>query len=216
MKNIVLVAGLTLLFASACNSEKREKTADTVATDTTVTPVDTTKNEPVDSAAVKKAWETYMTPGNEHQMLAKSTGNWLAEITFYQPDGSIASTSTGIKSESKMILGNRYLQATYKGEIDGMPFEGVGTTGYDNARKIFISSWIDNMGTGIMYLEGTYKESTKTLTSLGVATDAVTGKGIRVREVLTFVDDNIQIMEMFDTKDGKESKTMSIKMTRDN
>ena len=35
-----------------------------------------------------------------------------------------------------------------------------------------------------------------------------------VRETLKFIDDNNQQMEMFDIKDGKESKTMSIKLTR--
>lgn len=27
-----------------------------------------------------------------------------------------------------------------------MPFEGISTLGYDNAKKTFFSTWIDNMG----------------------------------------------------------------------
>jgi hypothetical protein len=35
-----------------------------------------------------------------------------------------------------------------------MPFEGISTLGYDNAKKTFFSTWIDNMGTGMMVMEG--------------------------------------------------------------
>lgn len=49
----------------------------------------------------------------------------------------------------------------------GMPFEGHGTLAYDNHRKMFVSTWIDNMGSGIMVLEGTYDDASKTLTLMG-------------------------------------------------
>ncbi len=112
--------------------------------------------------------------------------------------------------ESKMILGGRYQQSTYIGNIDGMPFEGVNTLAYDNARKIYISTWVDNMGTGIMYMEGTYDAVTTTMNFKGKATDVVSGKDIEVREIFKIVDDKTHSMEMFETKDGKEMKTMSI------
>lgn len=213
MKNLITAAVLILLLATACNSEKKGSTTDTSAADTSIVTSDTT-TKPVDSAAMMKAWEAYMKPGNEHQMLSKSTGNWEVEISFYAPDGSIASTSPGIKAETKMILGGRYQHSTYKGDMDGMPFEGMNTLAFDNSRKVYISTWIDNMGTGLMYAEGNFVESKKQMTFKGTATDAASGKQIPFREVLTIVDDNNQLMEMYDTKDGKESKTMSIRLVR--
>jgi len=48
-----------------------------------------------------------------------------------------------------VILGNRYLQSTYKGNMDGIRFEGWGLMGYDNQKQEFVSTWADNMGTGI-------------------------------------------------------------------
>jgi hypothetical protein len=95
-----------------------------------------------------------------------------------------------------------------------MPFEGISTLAYDNARKIYLSTWIDNMGTGIMQLEGTFDEAAKTMNFKGKATDVSTGKDITVREVFKLVDDNTQTMEMYETKDGKEMKTMSILLKR--
>ena len=44
----------------------------------------------------------------------------------------------------------------------GMPFQGMSTMAYDNGKKTFMSTWIDNMGTGILETEGTYDAGTKT------------------------------------------------------
>lgn len=207
MKTINVVLSVVLLFAVACNSEKKGKGADSGAV-----AASDTASKPADTAAMNKAWATYMTPGEVHQMLARGNGKWDAEISFYySPDSPSVNKAT---CENRMILGGRYQQSTYKGAVDGMPFEGVATLAYDNAKKIYISTWIDNMGTGIMYMEGTFDSATKTMNMKGSATDVVSGKDIAVREVFKLVDDNTQTMEMFETKDGKEMKTMSILLKR--
>ncbi len=207
MKRINLVLSVVLLFAVACNSEKKSTDADT----STAAASDTI-SKPVDTATMNKAWANYMTPGEVHQMLAKADGKWDAEISFYySPDSPSVSKTI---CENKMILGGRYQQSTYKGAIDGMPFEGMGTLAYDNAKKLYISTWVDNMGTGIMYMEGSYDDATKTMNMKGRATDVVSGKDIAVREIFKLVDDNTQTMEMFETKEGKETKTMSILLKR--
>jgi Protein of unknown function (DUF1579) len=212
MKNLMLAVGMVMLFAIACNSEKKESTSDNKMVNTSMAD---TASKPIDSAEMMKAWEAYMKPGNEHQWLAKSAGNWEAEISFLAPDGSVMSTNPGIKAETKMVLGGRYQQSTYKGIMDKMPFEGMNTMAYDNARKVYISTWMDNMGTGLMYAEGNFdKGNNKVMTFKGNTTDPASGKQIPFREVFTIVDDNNQLMEMYDTKEGKETKTMSIKLVR--
>ena len=50
------------------------------------------------------------------------------------------------------------------GKMKDMQFKGMGIEGYDNVKKKFVGSWIDNMGTGIMMSEGTYDPATKTFT----------------------------------------------------
>jgi len=113
-----------------------------------------------------------------------------------------------------MILGGRYQRSVHTGDMMGMPFEGISTTGYDNGRKVFFSTWIDNMGTGIMYMEGKYDAAKKMLELKGTTTDPVTGKAMPVRQTLRWVDANTQEMEMFNTANGKEYKSMVIKLTR--
>ena len=160
-----------------------------------------------------KAWMSYMTPGDMHKMLAKDDGQWNEEVTLWMAPGAPPTKSTATVT-NKMIMGGRYQESKHTGTMMGMPFEGYGLVGYDNARKVFVSSWIDNMGTGIMFMEGKWDEKTKTINFTGKATDALTGKEIAVRETFVLIDPNKQKMEMFMTQDGKEHKSMEIVFTR--
>ena len=163
--------------------------------------------------AMMKAWEKYMTPGDMHTMIAKSDGTWNADVTMWMKPGAPPEKSTGV-CENKMILGGRYQQTIHRGTAMGKPFEGMGLMAYDNAKKIFIWTWVDNMGTGVMYLEGIWDEATKTINFKGKSVDPSTGKDMDIREVYKQVDDNNEFMEMYCTMDGKEMKTMEIKFTR--
>jgi hypothetical protein len=164
-------------------------------------------------AAEQKAWMDYMTPGNAHQMLAKSNGEWNEEMTMWMEPGAqpVKSTATAVNT---MILGGRYQHSKHTGNVMGMPFEGVAITGFDNIKKVYVSTWIDNMGTGIMYSEGKWNEATKTVEFKGTGVDPMSGKELKIRQVMKIVDDNTETMEMFTTVDGKEFKSMEIKMTR--
>lgn len=166
-----------------------------------------------DSAAMMKAWEAYMTPGKYHQMLAKDDGNWNEEITMWMsPSGPPEkSTATAVNT---MIMGGRYQESVHTGNFNGMPFEGRSIVGYDNGRKMYVSSWIDNMGTGIMYMEGRWDDKSKSIIFKGKSFDPMTNKEVMIRQVFKPIDDNTQILEMYDTKMGKEMKTMEIKFTR--
>lgn len=162
--------------------------------------------------AAQKAWMDYMTPGPMHKMMSMATGTWNTDITFWMsPDGP-SSKSTGT-CVYRMVLGDRYQESVHTGDMGGMQFEGHGITAYDNAKKVFQSIWYDNMGTGIMVLEGKLDEAARTLTFTGQSTDPM-GKPLGIREVFKWVDDNTQMMEMYMMQDGKEFKSMEMKLTR--
>jgi len=164
--------------------------------------------------AEMKAWMDYMTPGDVHKMMASWDGEWKGDITMWMAPEAPPTKSTG-SCTNKMIMGGRYQLGTFTGDFSGMPFEGQSTLAYDNAKKKFISTWIDNMGTGVMVLEGTWNPGSKSLTTNGSCVDPMTGKDIKVREVFTVVDDKTQKMEMFMTPaGGKEYKSMEILFTR--
>lgn len=160
-----------------------------------------------------KKWMEYSTPSEIHKMLAASDGEWKEDITFWMAPGAPESKMKA-SCVNKMVLGGRYQESRHTGDFMGMPFEGIGTLAYDNARKVFINTWIDNMGTGIMYLEGTWDAKTKTVNLSGKMTDPMTGKETRVREEFKIIDDNTQEMTQYTEQGGKEFKNMHIKITR--
>lgn len=164
-------------------------------------------------AAMEKAWMAFMTPGDIHKMIAASDGDWNEEITMWM-DPAAPPTKTTATCTNSMIMDGRYQQSIHKGEYNGMPFHGMSIWGYNNGRKMFESTWIDNMGTGVMFMEGVWDEKSKTATMKGKNTDPVTGKTVQAREIFRFIDDNTQMLEMYETRDGKEMKTMEIKFTR--
>jgi hypothetical protein len=135
-----------------------------------------------------KAMMTYSTPGEIHKMLAKSVGVWTATVTMWMQPGAPPTTSTA-QATNEMILGGRYLQSKNTGDFSGMPFEGISILGYDNAKKMFVNSWIDNFGTGMMYLTGKWDPSTQSINLSGSMVDPVSGKDIPVRQTTKIVDD---------------------------
>jgi len=164
--------------------------------------------------AEEKAWMDFMTPGEEHNMMARDNGKWEEEITFYMAPGAPPTTAKATCT-NEMILGNRYQRSVHTGEMMGMPFEGISTMGYDKGRKVFVNTWIDNMGTGVMYSEGKYDPAKKMIELKGTHTDPSTGKSVPFRETMRWIDSNTQEMEMFmQGPDGKEFKSMVIKFKR--
>jgi len=198
----LLIIGLTFV---SCKKEDIQKNE----SETTPKEEVTAETKP-DSAMVAKAWTDYATPSKAHEMLTKDTGTWEAELTFWSPDNPQEMKSTATVTY-KMIMGNRYQEGVYSGDMFGMPFEGKGTVAYDNATEEFVSTWIDNMGTGMMVTRGKHDETTKTSTFYGEMVDPVTKKTKKVKEIITYIDENNQKMEMFDVLEaGKEFKSMQV------
>jgi hypothetical protein len=167
-----------------------------------------------DSATMMKNWQEYMTPGDVHKMMAKWDGAWNGEVTMWMYPGAPEqkSKSTAV---NKMIMNGLYQESNHSGDMMGMPFNGKSTVAYDIHRKEFVSTWIDNMGSGIMVLKGPWDEATKTINLKGKMTDPGTKQDSEVRETFKITDDNTQEMEMFVMMpDGKEFKTMHINYSR--
>jgi len=160
-----------------------------------------------------KAMMAYATPGEVHKLLASSVGTWTCDVTIWMQPGA-APMKTTSETKNEMILGGRYLQGTNNGTFSGQPFQGISTTAYDNAKKLFINTWIDNMGTGMVYLTGTWDDQHKCINFAGTMVDPSSGKDMPIREVMKFIDPNTQMMEMYVGAGSKEFKNMEIKFTK--
>ncbi|MES2850151.1 MAG: DUF1579 domain-containing protein [Bacteroidota bacterium] len=160
-----------------------------------------------DSAAMMKAWMDFATPSAMHKWIASLNGNWDADITSYgNPANPERSKGTAVYSS---LLNGLYQEGKVTGNMMGMPFEGKSWMGYDNSKKEFVVTWIDNIGSGIILMKGKYDEATKTLTLKGSQTDPFTGKDSDIREIMKVIDNDNYSMEMYGTgPDGKEVKFM--------
>jgi hypothetical protein len=167
-----------------------------------------------DDTTARALYLKYITPGEMHKMMATWEGKWDAEITAWMDASTPAQNATG-KVENKMIMNGLYQLATFSADLMGTPYEGQGTTGFNNLRGLFETTWIDNMSSAILKMEGFWNGSTKTMNLKGRMLDPFTATTKAVRQTLKIVDDNTQIMEMFQTgADGKEFRMMQIKYTR--
>lgn len=156
--------------------------------------------------------QKYATPGPMHDLLKPMVGTWKAVTKAWMSPGD--PTVNAGTCENTWILGGRFLQTTYKGEFGGMPFEGFGIMGYDNQKKEFVSTWADNMGTGIAFSNGTADASGKVLTLSSTMTDPMTGKPVNYKMVTKVTDENQHAMSMITMKDGKEHTDFEISYTR--
>ncbi len=210
-KQLLVFAAFAAMVVSCTNNNENTSMKDTTSKEE---KKELPPPPPLDSVAQMKAWQDYSSPSKVHEMIASWNGIWNAENTQWMDSKAPPAITKGTAT-NKMILGGRFQEMNYKGEIMGMPFEGIGTLGYDNALQIFTSTWIDNMGTGVMTMEGQWDEATKTINFKGKSTDPMTKKTMDMREVFTVIDANNQKMEMFGKgMDGKEFKMMEIKFTR--
>lgn len=210
MRNTSLIFCAVVLLMTACNDNSKNATAttDSTATAVTATKTDAAPAAMPDSAAMVKAWEDFKTPGDMHKWMAKTNGSWEGEVTqWMDPNAPPAKSKASITQSS--ALGGRYVISKYSGSMMGMPMEGISTLGYDNAKKLFVNTWVDNLGTGIVQMSGTYDEATKTLNLKGFQTDPMTGKESDIREELTTIDNDSYTMIMYGAgMDGKEMKFM--------
>ena len=216
MKRITLTICAAALLFAACNSKEEKKSGDSKETTNEGKMEEKAAWIPVDSAMMDKAWKDNMVISDHHKMLAKATGTWAGETTMWMADGAPPTKST-TTSTTKMLYNGLYQESTHSGDMMGMPFEGRSLTGYDNMKKEFFSTWIDNMGSGIYVMTGQMDETGKKLTLTGTM-KCMNGQDATMREVFTFTDDNNHLLEMYgpDPKTGKEYKNMEIKYTRKN
>lgn len=175
-----------------------------------------------DPAAQKAAMDEMMkvmvqagTPGDPHKKLAELTGTWDATTSMMMGPGVPPSTSKGTTTY-KTVLGGRFVMMEMKGEMMGMPMEGVGFLGYDNVNKKYTMFWIDNFGTVMSTAEGAADRSGKVITLYGKMDEPTTGEhGKNVKYVYRLVDKERHTFEIHHlSSDEPNTKVLEVVYTR--
>ena len=157
---------------------------------------------PEQQAMMQKMME-FATPGEQHKLLAKRVGSWTLKVSSWSAPDAPPMTSEGT-SEVKSILDGRYIEEIATGSFSGMPFNGRGITGYDNLKKKYVGTWVDNMGTGVSVSEGEYDAAKKAFTYMGTWPDAMSGEYKPMKGVESWTGPDTYKAEAFcQTPDGK-------------
>jgi hypothetical protein len=163
---------------------------------------------------LKAAWEKSMTKTEEHKLLEDMSGKWEAAVKFWAQPGANPNISAA-KSVSKSVLDGKFLLEDYQGSFAGKPFQGMNIMGYDTVLKKFNNYWVDNMGTGAIYSEGSYDPATNTIALNGDVADPITQTKKPTYSTIKIIDKDNHLLEMFDIfPDGKKFKTLEIAYKR--
>jgi Protein of unknown function (DUF1579) len=205
--------------ASAQTPAPQPSTPPTSVTSPAVSAPATTAASPNEAEMMKQMMELAKLNDN-HKLLADFAGSWSTSVKMMEP-GKEPTVSKGSVTY-KSIMNGRYVIGDHTGSMkmpgaDGkmkdFTFKGMSTDGYDNVKQKFTSSWMDNMGTGIMIMEGTYDPATKTFTYTGEM-EMVPGMKAPVRSVVKVTDKNHRTFEWYENRGGQEMKTLEIDYTR--
>lgn len=146
----------------------------------------------------------YSAPGNNHKLLQSLAGEWNfrdAKLAFVKGTLSRKAIYNG-RFCLVIITGGKLKVPIANGEMKEENYQSMQIEGYDNPRKAFVTTSINNhIGSDIQEQTGVYdagkKQFTYTWESLLLPTAAVTNK-----RVLSIVDDNHYKEEFFEVQDG--------------
>lgn len=153
-------------------------------------------------------------PGDARQHLEVMVGEWSMGVHFWsapdtEPEVSNASAS------SSWLLGERFVQTVFTGEIQGRPFEGLRIEGFDEAAEEFVTTWRDNRGTHTLVFRGQCDSGCRLRTMTAELTDPGSQLKLQVKAVTTLVDENSYTYESFIvTPSGSEFKNLELVATR--
>lgn len=153
-------------------------------------------------------------------MMTRSNGTWIGKATLqFSPDAPRVDGGTALLVNT-MAMDGLYQISEIKGNSAmGKPWTGLRITGYDNDRKVFTRAMIgDGESTGGVAMEGTWDETTQSLTMPFRKLDPSTGKERNLKEVYKIIDENTEMLEIYatDPKTKKEFKLLNVNWTRKN
>jgi hypothetical protein len=178
------------------------------------TAADDPKAKAAQQQAAMEAMMKAATPGDAHKKLGAMVGTFNTDVKMWMDPAAPPTGGTGV-SENTWALDGRFVEQRFNGTFMGMPFHGIGYTGYDNIKKHYIGSWMDNMTTSMMVSTGTVSADGKSITFMSTMDDPMTGKSSEVKETVTVVDGDHHTLEMWGPgPDGKMFKMMEIAYSR--
>jgi Protein of unknown function (DUF1579) len=147
-------------------------------------------------------------PGPEHEVLRKDVGTWDVTMELTPGAGMPPFSMTGVETDT--LLGGRWLIAQYTFDMMGQTFEGHGITGYDPAKKAYVSTWVDTMSTSLMTSEGSFDAATNTMTGTSEVPDPAGGR-TKAKSVATWPGPDERVVKIYMTDASQPTVTLTYK-----
>jgi len=164
--------------------------------------------EPEEEAA--ESLEDLTIPGKPHEVLAGTVGEWSLTLRVWSaPEGEPVET-TGTAT-GRWILGERFVETTYQGEVMGRPFEALKIEGYEKVSEEYVSTWRDNLGTYTLIFEGTCGDDCRERTMIATFKDPISKQQLRIKGLTTLTGEDSYSYESYILMpDGSEFKNMEL------
>lgn len=154
-------------------------------------------------------WQAAATPGEHHQQMKGLVGEWKTTITSWEAPGSEPTVTHG-KAAVELIMDGRYVLENFEATMMGMPFKGIGISGYDNVAQKHTTVWLDNMSTQVLYSKGDCADHCKKLTHRATMQSPFGGE-MQMKFISNAVSDDKLVFEYYMiNEDGSEFKSMEI------
>jgi len=142
--------------------------------------------------------------GKFHEFLKQFEGTWETKSEFKFGEQVMKSKGT---ETNKLAVGGLFLVGDSKSEMEGttMPFEAHVLWGYDEHKKKFTGTWVDNMSTALWPFEGTVDDAGKKFTLTMEGPNPMTGETMKIKMVHEISGKDARSLTLFmPGPDGKE------------
>ena len=168
---------------------------------------------PTANAAMQEMMKRMM-PSEGHKILHRMTGKWRGTMRIWsstQPEAPPVESAT--ESESKLVLGGRFVLEEATGSVMRMPMQRMSILGYDNITKEYTLTFYSNFETATNTASGTLDATGNVITLRGEFNEPQ-GK-TPFKNVIRFESDEVHVFESYHVMpDGNEVKLIEQKMSR--
>ena len=167
---------------------------------------DSTPKQPDDFILLIKKWRSIQRPGTNHDIFKKMEGEWNVKLVFY---GGGKGWESRCIARNEVIHGGRFLVENMEGEIYApddtgeMKTEEYSSTkiiGYDNYKKAYCGSFIENQNSYMLNFTGRkpIKGTSGQIEFYGLSDEPMLGiNDTTMKYTLEFTSDNSYLWKVY-------------------
>ena len=177
-----------------------------------------------DMAEMMKKWIATTKPGPSHKWLDQFVGKWTTTTRMWMGGPGAPPAETKGSAEIKWVLDGRWLMQEAKGEMlmpdasgqmKRIPYSGMGLTGYDNFRRMYVGNWHDNITTAMLTFTGNRAPDGNVLTMYGEMDEPMLDTIGRTVKYVTKVENEKKfVFTVYDLLAGDNFKVFEITYER--